>query len=190
VRCGTITGSGYGVHWDNGDCYVRANRIESDSNGAVWASPATEPSGKLWVESDTIVGNGTIAVYCSGDAGARVWVRAHEISGFGAILNTGLKLYVTAAKLAGTSGSTVISISGGESWITVQKITCSTARAIEIGNAAKAHIHFEEIEDPENTEGPLIYLESGSGLVRGGTLVGGTQANGIKVTGIGPPSSH
>lgn len=208
VNCRSIitTGFGYCVYWENGDTFVRAERIIGDGNGAVTSLvTATEMTGKYWVDAQEIRALGSGAVSCQSSASAapqQMWVRAHEIisdhsTGSGVEFSGGaLKLYVVAEKISCSgSGGTVIRNNAstgnqftGAVWITAQKISGGQKwYADSIANSGNGRVfitaqHYEDTGDVTvgfDVKSAKLSISGGSAVIENGdgiSIGGGSVA--------------
>lgn len=191
--------AGYNIWWFDGDCYIKAKRIRSARNGCIASGSTTVPTGKLWVEADTIVGTGNARAILTNDtnSSATVWVIAKEITtatgGSSIDISNNGKLYITAQKLANThaSGSLIGTLTTpftGNCWLNIDKLSVTGTGSFIDGTNLNGNIwlratSFESLGIV--TTG--INFAAGTLVIYGGDTI--TATNGLTISG-GTVSLH
>ena len=180
----TATGAAYAVYWENGDQHVEAQTIYGEDDPTIATQASTTPTGKMWVQADEIISNGTVAAACSfvgSDATAQMWINALEIRSLVDTISTvsSGKVYVTAQKIGSTSGIGVLNSGDGKLWVTAQKITAPLGTSSS--GTGITHLFVEQYEEA-GSSGQALNVISGTFDLWGGAITR-TIGSGISVSG-------
>ena len=131
VNCNTMLGDYANcLYWENGDMFIDCPSIKAANIPAIATIASDTMTGKLWVNAQEIVQNGTndaSVIFMGGsEPNAQAWIQALEIRndsdiGRALISDWSGKLYITAQKISGGVDSTAMWLSNGRSWITTEK---------------------------------------------------------------------
>jgi hypothetical protein len=131
VNCNTMLGDYANcLYWENGDMFIECPSIKAANIPAIATIASDTMTGKLWVNAQEIVQNGTndaSVIFMGGsEPNAQAWIQALEIRndsdiGRALISDWAGKLYITAQKISGGVDSTAMWLSNGRSWITTEK---------------------------------------------------------------------
>lgn len=175
--------AGYNIWWINGEGYYRIRKVVAAANGCVVSQCVTTPTGKLWVECDTLISTvmfGAGAIFAGDTASdATVWIHAKEIihlSDFGSAKavscapNHAGKIYVHTEKISSLNpGQPILELFGGQYWITTQKLSSSGgAFVVSQTNGGMTWLevlHFESLSSVQTgisvSEGTVELTSSG-----------------------------
>lgn len=131
VNCNTMLGDYANcLYWENGDMFIECPSIKAANISAIATIASDTMTGKLWVNAQEIVQNGTndtSVIFMGGsEPSAQAWIQALEIRsdsdvGRGVDSQWAGKLYVTAQKISGGVDSIALLLQSGRSWITTEK---------------------------------------------------------------------
>ena len=186
-----LTNCGSAIWWDDGPCWVNAQRIEAtdatDGVGGVYVSlPDTASTGDLYVTAQLITAAGgaaiTVIPTAIGNA-SRVWIDCLDIraGGRGIDVQAGF-VYVTGQRLR--AGNIAVNMVAGELWLTVQKVLVdmSGGRGLYL-QGGESHLQFEDVEEIATGANRMIECTGGTHIIKGMRWVGGASTAGILVSG-------